>query len=464
MSGSYGKLLEKRQRGFVREESLCLPSELELQSLFFAGHLGSRFTTQCGQNVEVQQLGEWNNAAGPDFLRCSVRIGNKTYHGPIELDLSPHHWEQHGHAFNPSFDDVVLHLSVLTPQKTTFIRSSQNRLIPQVAIPMERIRSAIGKPKATARVKLGRCSPALSHKTPTEIEDLLREAALYRAQNKAKRFSQTVAHHGFSQALWQSIATALGYHKNQLALTSLAQQLPIRKLRQKSPKEVEALLFGYSGFLESPSFESLQGESRRYVRSLWDLWWLHKPESRLRPLQWEFTSLRPQNHPQRRIAALAAVVKQWSQIERLSLSNPSELLKFLPKLNHEFWDHHFTLASQPSPKPISLFGKQRATDFLVNSVYPTLLSDDKDKYWPSYSKIRASGVNNRVKKAATRLFGNHPNKSEFLKMAWQHQGLLQIYQDFCLTDQTDCLQCPFPEQLIHTNSPNDRRTCRTSHA
>jgi hypothetical protein len=38
-----------------------------------------------------------------------------------------------------------------------------------------------------------------------------------------------------------------------------------------------------------------------------------------------------------------------------------------------------------------------------------------------------------------------PAGKNFALVAHQ-QGLLQIYEDFCLQDNSDCAQCPFPEQ------------------
>ncbi len=57
--------------------------------------------------------------------------------------------------------------------------------------------------------------------------------------------------------------------------------------------------------------------------------------------------------------------------------------------------------------------------------------------------------NQRVEVAALRLFADSPRAAEFLKFAALQQGLLQIYEDFCLRDVSDCAHCPFPRQLAH---------------
>ncbi|MDA7888259.1 hypothetical protein N9A86_02605, partial [Akkermansiaceae bacterium] len=62
-------------------------------------------------------------------------------------------------------------------------------------------------------------------------------------------------------------------------------------------------------------------------------------------------------------------------------------------------------------------------------------------------KVRAEAPNQKVKRCCERLFGSLAPAKPHLKFAWQHQALLQIYQDFCLEDLSDCSDCPFPEQL-----------------
>jgi hypothetical protein len=55
--------------------------------------------------------------------------------------------------------------------------------------------------------------------------------------------------------------------------------------------------------------------------------------------------------------------------------------------------------------------------------------------------------NRRLETAATRLFGNDPRRALFTRTVAHQQALLQIYEDFCLQDNSDCAQCPFPEQM-----------------
>ena len=52
-----------------------------------------------------------------------------------------------------------------------------------------------------------------------------------------------------------------------------------------------------------------------------------------------------------------------------------------------------------------------------------------------------------MRRAVLRLFGEDPRSRDFTKKLHHHQGLLQIYEDFCLEDDSACADCPFPERL-----------------
>jgi len=67
--------------------------------------------------------------------------------------------------------------------------------------------------------------------------------------------------------------------------------------------------------------------------------------------------------------------------------------------------------------------------------------------WPKYAKLAARLTNRPLETAATRLFGNDARSREFTKTVAHQQALLQIYEDFCLQDNSDCAHCPFPEQM-----------------
>ena len=271
---------------------------------------------------------------------------------------------------------------------------------------------------------------------------------------KRIEFASKIDSHGRDEALFQEIAAALGYKENKLPFTVLAQRVPLRLLREKSD-ESEAMLFGIAGFLQTADLDVYKRSTREYVRRLWDRWWPHRDELQrliLPAKVWRISSTRPVNHPQRRLAALVMLAREWSAFRRtlakaIAGGAPATTgREFFRDLDHPFWNFHYTLAADPSPKKMALIGESRVTDILANVLFPFWLAEDVD-VWPEYTMLPARLSNRRLETAATRLFGNDPRRKQFLRTVAYQQGLLQIYEDFCMQDNSDCAQCPFPEQM-----------------
>ena len=95
---------------------------------------------------------------------------------------------------------------------------------------------------------------------------------------------------------------------------------------------------------------------------------------------------------------------------------------------------------------MALIGEARVTDMLVNVFFPLAIAADPRR-WIGYKNVPAVLGNRRVETAAQRLFGDGALRGAMLKTAALQQGLLQIYEDFCMRDASDCAACLFPSQL-----------------
>jgi hypothetical protein len=440
----------------VKEPSLFPPecNELELQSLWFSGALGQSFQSTCGKDVEVVQFGHWNHSAGPDFSDAAVDIDGQRLKGSIELDTDVRDWEHHRHSTNPAYNNVVLHVFFSAPDDATaFTRSSEHSNIIQVRLDPASLSDLWNLPRFEADAHLGRCACPLQEMPDDRIQSLLQTAAQYRLTLKGRRLLQRSEVHGIDETLYQGIAEALGYRPNKLPMTVLAQRLPLPSLRKRPEIEREACLLGAAGFLESTAYDSAPAETRQYLQTLWESWWKLRSEvgpAEDRRLQWSLAGIRPGNHPQRRIGALALIVSRWDRLMRTIQDAPSfsedQFRAFFQKLDHPYWSWHYTLKADGTDKPLALVGSTRVTDLLANQVYPFLIQS-APTLWNDYARLPAKLENVRLKRAMARLFGTHPRQDEFAKKVFQQQALLQIYQDFCLEDDSGCQDCPFPEQL-----------------
>ena len=446
----YGQL---RERGRIGERVLLPaarePTELELQARWFAGDFGKVFRTTCGQELQIVQFGTWNREAGPDFTDTAIRVGTgEIVRGSIEFDLTDRSWEAHGHATNPAFDDAVLHVFVHGSEQAFFTRTLAHRNVWQVRVDLLSLPETF-----TANVPLarpGRCQAPLKGLAEERVLSVIAGASKFRLQRKAARLRRLIEHHGRGEALFQELAAALGYKQNKLPFTLLAQRLPLAFLHQHGD-DAEALLFGVAGFLSAPDLSIYKPGTRGYLRQLWDRWWPHRDSLQrlaLPPDLWRFSGARPLNHPQRRLGAMAAIVGEWRALMRLMSTPeaPARVAKFLTELRHPYWDQHYTLTSEATAKRMAIVGASRVAEILANVLLPFLAAEGAEVF-ADYRKLPARLSNRRLETAATRLFGDDPRRAQFLKTVANQQGLLQIYEDFCLQDNSDCVHCPFPEQM-----------------
>ena len=444
----------------VRERALFvsprIPSELELQARWFAGDFGKHFVSTGGDEIDIIQFGTWNREAGPDFRDTAIRInGGEPISGCVEIDLMDRSWETHGHATNPAFEATVLHVFVERSDREFFTRTQSNRNVPQVCIDLATLPEVFNANVPLARP--GRCQAPLKDLPEERVCNVLDAAAQFRLRQKANRIRNKIDAHGRDETLFQEIASALGYKENKLPFTLLAQRLSLRLLRENA-RDCEALLFGVAGFLKTPDLDLYKKSAREYVRQLWDGWWPHRDELQrfiLPANTWRLSSTRPVNHPQRRLAALAILARDWSRLQRASGKNSVAVANdFFQTLEHPFWNFHYTLTAAASPKNLALIGDSRVDDILANVLFPFWLAHDAESstalstpMWSEYAQLPAQLSNKRLETAATRLFGNDPRREKFLRTVAHQQGLLQIYEDFCMQDNSDCAQCPFPEQM-----------------
>jgi Protein of unknown function (DUF2851) len=444
----------------IRERALFvpprIPSELELQARWFAGDFGKNFISTAGDEIEVVQFGTWNRETGPDFRDAAIRInGGDPIRGCIEIDLLDRSWETHSHAINPAFEETVLHVFVERSNREFFTQTKSNRSVPQVHIDPAVLPDAFSANIPLARP--GRCQAPLKDLPEERVRNVLAGAAQFRLRQKAGRIRRKIDSRGRDEVLFQELAAALGYKENKLPFTLITQRLPLKSLRETT-SDIESMVFGVAGFLQTADLDVYGKSTREYVRQLWDRWWPHRDRLQRLILPgkiWRLSNTRPLNHPQRRLAALASLAHEWPRLQRaLGKSSIDAAKHFFETLDHPFWNFHYTLASKAAPKKMTLIGDARMADILANVLFPFWLAHDLDpsaslgkSLWAEYAKLPAQLSNRRLETGATRLFGSDPRRKQFLRTIATQQGLLQIYEDFCMRDNSDCTQCPFPEQM-----------------
>ncbi len=417
--------LAQCELGAAEESPLPLPPEAELESLWADGLLpGNGCTSEAHGSVVVLDAGCWSRGEGPDFQRAEVEINGVRFRGDVELSHSVADWEVAGHAENPLFDDVILHVVFTPPPSGWYTRNSQHREIPVLYLPEERWMEPCGRCRPLIG---GEQAPAPLEMLPLgRLVSLMQAAAARRVEHKRLLFRARAGVVGDAQAWYEALASSLGYSANKQEMAVLARRAPLDELGEQS----EAMLFGTAGFLLPVLPERAGEDSRLYHRRVWDAWWPLRERyglSERRRIPWKLASVRPLNHPQRRVAALALAACRWREIEpHLNVSGARELERILTSLSHPYWDWHCSLPSAPLSHPAALIGKSRIRDFLVNHVY---VQDDSSGSWQTYLCLGASEIPQHIRKVAFLLLGSRPDVEPLLKLCFAQQALLQLERD-----------------------------------
>jgi hypothetical protein len=427
----------RRPASLVSESAPSADRELVWQARWFSGECGRSFTTLDGGQVQIISFGEWNREAGPDFRLVQIEIDGHRHRGCLEVDLEASGWEDHHHATNPAYENVVLHVIVHRPARRTFSRTATHREVTQVCLADHPASSAEWSGLAPARP--GRCSGTLRELPADQLESLLRIAAQRRLEQKAARLASAIEARGSHAAIYEALAITLGYKNNKLPFQLLAQRVP-HQLAASSTGE--ALLFGLAGFLEKP--QPPRDLAREEMGSLWQDWWkLRAAHAHLvLPRQaWHLAGQRPSNHPVRRLGALAVIARHWKEISpALQSGDFSRVTTTLAAIAHPFWSHHTSFTGATSAAPIALLGPDRIREIFVNLALPLAWLQGS---LPDWHHLPAATPNATLRVVAARLFhGEIPDKLPH--KAFVQQGLLQIYQDFCLREPDDCRTCRFP--------------------
>jgi len=444
----------------LRETAPGPPPERLLQSIWQHQRLQRQaLRTIDGRAVRVLHPGFWNHEAGPDFHRAVIQLGNQSpASGDIEVDPRGTDWFAHGHAANPNFTGVILHVIWNGPAKTAL---PTLRLQPHLNAPLAELTGWHATEPPWPVEYAGQCRAPLAELPSATQDDLLLQAARERLRAKSSDLARLARAHGWDAALWHGLFRALGYKHNTWPMQNLAERLPA--LNENAPANAtawQARLLGVAGLL-SDELKTQTPAAQKHLRALWDHWWRDRDalaEIVLPKTLWHLGGLRPANHPTRRLALLAhwlarddltARLEQWLQTDCPKNKLAVTLTEILAVAPDDFWKWHWTFKSARQSKPCSLLGATRVTDLAINAILPwfharalagenqKMLARIERRYrdWPPAQDNRV------LKLARQRLFGGVRK----LTGAAQQQGLLQIVRDFCDHAPATCEDCIFPD-------------------
>lgn len=446
-------------------------TERHLQAVWYDSDLRpALLRTHTGEAVRVEHPGHWNLEDGPDFLGAALRIGpsHRRVTGDVEVHVQPVDWIRHGHPSDGRYANVVAHV--------TFLPGALNagQLRPGIAQIALRDSLASRPDFSFDAIDVGAypykthgldvpCRAVLATLDIAQIKSLLRIAGEARLHRKAARLAALTAEYGPAQALYEEWMSALGYRVNRRAFRCLARAAPLTVLREESgadPVKAYAFLVGIAGLLPHSLPDEWDAPAHRFFRLAWDAWWKrreHWRERILPPGTWCLKGLRPVNHPLRRLMA-AAVTFTAADSPEESMVAPSpgaekvwirrRLAGIMADDPTGFWRHHAHCAARSTAGDIRLVGRGRAAAILTNVIVPwmTALGRLGGEHRVLLDLLPREDESGLLRRAA----------HQFLPEGWpgvaasgvlECQGLIQLFNDFCLPDRSGCRKCRLPVRL-----------------
>ncbi len=422
--------------------------------------------TTAGERIQVVYPGRRNLGPGPDFRDAIIALdGRRLRHGHIEVHTTTSAWRAHGHAADPAYHNVILH--VVWEDDGPVAGGPLRTLALGPHFPE-------GMPEEYVARHLPHFQPCADLHTkcdPMTVGMLFATLGERRLRKKAALMLAAIEQHGPDQALYAALLDALGYSQNREPFRQLSAGLPwsvVAALLHDKPaaeQRGEALLLGAAGLLPSQRdgnarrgtiYRASTAPSQAHERTLERLWAAWNLEPVVPAAAWVRRGVRPVNAPARRVAAagiLCAALAETGVVKTcLRLADDADWTQVLRRLQEAFalpaahsayWATHCDFGGPLRGGPLSLIGSERVREILANVILPFLVAygdiagDTGLVDWAItlFRRAPAAGMNRLIRSMRDDVFAL-PRKYVPMTAARQ-QGLLHIYHAWCREKRCD---------------------------
>lgn len=210
--------------------------ELLLQRIWWRGEFDARaLRTRDGRALRVRKRGRWNRLGGPDFADAEIEFGEgsagETARGAVEVHLRAVDWDRHGHAADPAYANVVLHV-VLFPSMREWTAGAEGRRIPILELLplLERDLEAYAEEAAVEGIAgrpYSQLREIMSDITPEALRAEVAKHAERRWAAKVTLARARIARLGWNEACHHTALEVLGYRFNRVPMLAIAERWPL---------------------------------------------------------------------------------------------------------------------------------------------------------------------------------------------------------------------------------------------
>ncbi len=401
----------------------------------------SNLQTTNGESLEIQDFGEYNTNAGPDFLNATVRVCDMIWAGNIEMHVKSSEWLVHGHQHNDAYKNVILHVVY-----------EEDTPIGEPKIPCLELKKLIPQgiyKKYWALLHNETWIPCqhqfftVSALTKTMWLDRL---LVERLEKKTEAIAVALARNknDWEETFYQFVTRNFGVSVNTEPMEWLARSLPHLTLAKHKNNlfQLEALIFGQSGLIEKDfkdEYPIILKKEHAFLS--------HK--HKLKPINgiaWKFSRMRPASFPTIRLAQLADLVHQSSHLfsKVLEMETITDIENLFSVKTSSYWTNHYVFDT-PSVTTKKTMGRDTIDLIIINTIVPFLFYYGKTRQEERF-KDRAFQFLEDLKAENNNITEGWQNLGETPKSAFQTQALIHLKKEYC--DKKRCVDCAIGNSIL----------------
>jgi hypothetical protein len=380
---------------------------------------GQRFPPEAlhtvdGRAVEVVNPGRRGGSAGPDFVDAVVLLDGIERRGDVELHVRASAFRGHGHATDPAYASLALHVVYRADDGSETVLCGGGRAPVAAFAPwLERRGAELQTWLAAPSMWQEPCRGGSSRLGEAAVREVLAAAGRRRFTARTRRMAAQAGELGAEEALWRALLDTLGVGADQDGFRRLALAFPVSLAgRVRDLAGALAYVAGLGGASEDAAA-------------------LPPP---LRPGL--VARGRPANHPRRRLSGLASLYGRAKR-QTGKGANGTLVQMALASVAEGSVTQVVTGWQVVAAEGSALIGPQRARELLSNAVLPLVAAQGQDdaalrllQALPaaSYGKTGFLEANLR------------PARGRIARTALEQQGLLGLITEWC--SQGGCGKCP----------------------
>ncbi|KQS93641.1 DUF2851 family protein [Chryseobacterium sp. Leaf394] len=394
-----------------------------------------------GNPVEIIDFGRWNTDSGPDFLMAKIEINGVTLAGNIELHVRSSDWIFHQHGKDPNYDNIILHVVY---QNDADIEEFKFKNIPTLELISHIDRSVFAKyEKLEKESQFIACEDLFDPKRiPVHFyeESLLKklEEKSVEIEEDLKRFKNN-----YEAVLFLRLAYSFGLKVNAQIFKQIAESIDFTVFNKicQNKTQLEALLFGISGWLEKPEDAQMQIWKREFdfLKTKFGL-----SDLIIRP---KFLRLRPPNFPTLRLSQLADLYNRHQNLfsKIIDARNMDELIAVFQDIKaSDYWDNHFNFGKISPVNQPKVLTKDFIDLIILNTVLP--LKYTYHKYQNEEIADEILAFYKDIVSEKNSILDGWKNLGLKIKNALQSQGLIYHYKNYCTAK--NCLNCAIGFKIL----------------